>query len=63
MLKFNLDKSVGLSYFEQLKGQLFSAIYCGKSKEGDRLPSLRNLAEDLKVNYKTVRKVYSRLAE
>ena len=63
MLKFNLDKSVGLSYFEQLKGQLFSAIYCGKIKEGDRLPSLRNLAEDLKVNYKTVRKVYARLAE
>ena len=63
MLKFNLDKSVGLSYFDQLKGQLLSAIYCGKINAGDRLPSLRDLAQDLSVNYKTVRKVYARLAE
>ena len=62
MIKFNLDKEVALTFYDQVKGQLLSAIYCGKIKEGDRLPSIRELAEDLKVNYKTARKVYLRLA-
>ncbi len=63
MIKFNLDKEVSLSSYEQIKGQLLSAIYCGKIKEGDRLPSIREVAEDLGVNYKTIRKIYIRLAE
>lgn len=63
MIKFNLDKEVSLSFYEQIKGQLLSAIYCGKIKESDRLPSIRELAEDLGVNYKTIRSVYLRLAD
>ncbi|MGH9340648.1 MAG: GntR family transcriptional regulator [Acidobacteriota bacterium] len=63
MIKFNLDKKVYLSSYDQIKGQLLSAIYCGKIQEGDRLPSIRELAEDLEVNYKTIRKVYQRLAQ
>ena len=62
MIKFNLDKEVPLGFYEQIKGQLLSAIYCGKITEGDRLPSIRELAEDLNVNYKTIRKIYLRLA-
>ncbi|HSR70351.1 MAG TPA: GntR family transcriptional regulator [Acidobacteriota bacterium] len=63
-LRFNLDKeNVNLSYYRQIKGQLLSAIYCGKIQEGDRLPSIRELADDLDVNYKTIRKIYVRLAE
>ena len=63
MLRFNLDKSSELSYFDQIKGQLLSAIYCGKIDEGDRLPSMRELADDLSVNYKTIRRVYLQLAQ
>jgi DNA-binding transcriptional regulator YhcF (GntR family) len=63
MIRFNLDKKVKLDFFEQIRGQLLSAIYCGKIKEGDRLPSIRELSEDLGVNYKTIRRVYRRLAE
>lgn len=63
MIKFNLDKEVSLGFYEQVKGQLLSAIYCGKIKEGDRLPSIRELADDLGVNYKTIRKIYLRLAK
>ena len=62
MIKFNLDKNVNLTYYDQIKGQLLSAIYCGKIKEGDRLPSIRELVEVLGVNYKTIRKIYLRLA-
>lgn len=63
MIRFNLDKKVSLTYYDQIKGQLLSAIYCGKIEEGDRLPSIRELAEALDVNYKTVRKIYLRLAQ
>lgn len=62
MIRFNLDKQVKLSFYEQIKGQLLSAIYCGKVKAGDRLPSIRELSESLDVNYKTVRKAYLALA-
>jgi GntR family transcriptional regulator len=63
MIRFNLDKDVKLSYYEQIKGQLLSAIYCGKIKEGERLPSIRELAEALGVNYKTIQGIYQRLAK
>ncbi len=63
MLKFNLDKKVNLTFYEQIKGQLLSAIYCGKIEEGDRLPAMRDLSDDLGVNYKTIRKIYQRLAD
>ncbi|MFZ0428248.1 MAG: GntR family transcriptional regulator [Acidobacteriota bacterium] len=63
MIRFNLDKNVKLEFYEQIKGQLLSAIYCGKIKEGDRLPSIRELSEALGVNYKTIRRIYLQLAE
>ncbi len=63
MIKFNLDKKVPLTFYEQIKGQLLSAIYCGKIKEADRLPSIRELAEDLEVNSKTIRSIYLRLSD
>ena len=63
MIKFNLNKKVKLSYYGQIKGQLLSAIYCGKIKEGDRLPSIRELASLFDVNYKTIRRIYKKLAD
>lgn len=63
MIRFHLDRRVKLTFYEQIKGQLLSAIYCGKIQEGDRIPSIRELAEDQQVNYKTIRKVYLKLAE
>lgn len=63
MIKFTLGKEVNLSPYDQIKGQLLSAIYCGKIKERERLPSIREVAECLGINYKTVRKIYLRLAE
>lgn len=63
MIRFNLDKKVNLDFFEQIKGQLLSAIYCGKIKEGDRLPSIRELSDALDINHKTIRRIYLHLAE
>ena len=63
MIGFNLDRSVRLTFYEQIKGQLLSAIYCGKIRAGDRLPSMREVSDDLGINYKTTRKIYLKLAE
>ncbi len=63
MIGFNLDRSVRLTFYEQIKGQLLSAIYCGKIRAGDRLPSIREVSDDLGINYKTTRKIYLKLAE
>ena len=62
MLRFNLDKNVDLNFYDQIKGQLLSAIYCGKIDEGERLPPMRELSDALGINYKTVQKIYQRLA-
>ena len=63
MIRFHLDRRVKLTFYEQIKGQLLSAIYCGKIQQGERIPSIRELAEDQGVNYKTIRNVYLKLAE
>jgi DNA-binding transcriptional regulator YhcF (GntR family) len=63
MVKFTLDRNCSLSYYEQVKGQIISCLYTGKLREGDRLPTIRQMAEDLGVNYKTVQKIYNRLQQ
>jgi len=63
MIRFNFDKKVKLTCYEQIKGQLLSAIYCGKIEGGDKLPSIRELATQFDVNYKTIRRVYKKLAD
>ena len=63
MIRVNLDKTVQLSYYDQIKVQLMSAVYCGKIKEGDKLPSIRELSSLFDVNYKTIRKVFKKLAD
>ncbi|MGI8786075.1 MAG: GntR family transcriptional regulator [Acidobacteriota bacterium] len=63
MIRFTLDKDSDLFFYEQIKGQLLSGLYAGKLQEGDRLPSIREVAADLGINYKTVQKIYQRLSQ
>ncbi|MBI1748561.1 MAG: GntR family transcriptional regulator [Acidobacteria bacterium] len=63
MLKFTLEKRCSLSYHEQIKSQIISGLYTGKLREGDRLPSIREMSADLGINYKTVQKIYARLEQ
>lgn len=45
----------------QIRGRILHLINSGKLKEGDRLPSMRQLSIELKVNHNTVNKVYQDL--
>ena len=44
--------------FAQLIGQIKGAVLSGKLRPGDALPSIRQLANDLDLNNKTVAKAY-----
>ena len=52
----DIDDSVPL--FAQLIGQIKKAVLGGKIGPGDALPSIRQLANDLELNNKTVAKAY-----
>ena len=52
----DIDDSVPL--FAQLMGQIKEAVLCDKLSPGDALPSIRQLANDLALNNKTVAKAY-----
>lgn len=47
--------------FLQVKNQIINYIKLGILKADDKLPSVRNLAEELGINLNTVQKVYSEL--
>ena len=52
----DIDDSVPL--FAQLIGQIKDAVVGDKLRPGDALPSIRQLANDLELNNKTVAKAY-----
>lgn len=47
----------------QLKMQIIKGIASGELKAGDRLPSIRALAEELGINLHTVNKAYAHLRD
>ena len=48
--------------YEQIKGQVRSSILSGEVRPGQTLPSLRQLAADLRVSVITVTRAYNDLA-
>jgi len=52
----DIDDPVPL--FSQLIGQIKKAVQSGKINPGEALPSIRQLANDLQLNSKTVAKAY-----
>jgi len=63
-MAFDLRISTGSStpIFRQIIDQVRLAVATGRLKEGDPLPSVRALAEQLVVNPNTVAKAYTELA-
>lgn len=47
--------------YEQIKKAIKQAIYSNELKEGEILPSVRVLANDLKISFLTVKKAYDEL--
>lgn len=56
-----LSSSSGVPMYEQIKTQVRSAVYAGDLRVGEQLPSLRQLAADLRVSLMTITRAYNDL--
>lgn len=59
----SIDTESERPIYLQLKMQIIRGIASGKLQPGERLPSIRSLAEDLGINLHTVNKTYSLLKD
>ncbi len=58
---FQVDFQAGKPVYLQLADQVRLATASGKLRPGDPLPSLRPLAEELRINRNTIAKAYAEL--
>ncbi len=58
-----LSNSNGIPIFEQIKNAIKEAIFSNELKEEDMLPSVRNLANELKISFLTVKRAYDELEQ
>lgn len=58
-IDFNSEEAI----YVQLRNQIIIAIATSQLKEGESLPSVRNLADDIGVNMHTVNKAYTLLRQ
>ncbi len=61
MIEFHLNSRSGLSPYQQLVQQVRHALRLGLLKEGDRLPTVKDVARQMAVNPNTVLKAYREL--
>ena len=60
---FLINLSGRESIFEQIRLQIIKYIQSGILSPGDKLPSVRSLAQELSINPNTVMKAYQKLEE
>ena len=58
-----LSNSSSLPIYEQIKEQVKTQIFSGELKEYEMLPSLRQLAKDLKISVLTTTRAYTELEQ
>jgi GntR family transcriptional regulator len=60
-LHFEVSPGSGEPIYAQIETQIRRSVASGRLKEGDQLPSVRALAEQLTVNPNTVARAYGKL--
>jgi GntR family transcriptional regulator len=60
-LNFTLDPVNGVPIYRQIIQQIEYAILSGRMKAGDRLPTIRALAVELKTNPNTIARAYNEM--
>lgn len=58
-----ISNMAGVPIYEQIKEQIKTAIYSQVIKEGELLPSIRQLARDLKISVITTTRAYNDLEQ
>ena len=60
-ISFSLDQVNGVPIYRQIIQQIEYAILSGRMNSGDRLPTIRALAVELKTNPNTIARAYNEL--
>jgi GntR family transcriptional regulator len=60
-ISFTLDTANGAPIYRQIIQQIEYAVLSGRMKPGDRLPTIRSLAVELKTNPNTIARAYGEL--
>lgn len=58
-----IDFESDMPIYTQLRNQIVQGIALGQLKEGEELPSVRQMAEDIGINMHTVNKTYNLLKQ
>ena len=61
MIRIRIEPTSGTPLGQQIMQQIRLAISAGRLQPGQQLPSARDLAAELRVNFHTVRKAYADL--
>jgi GntR family transcriptional regulator len=61
LVSFSLDPANGMPIYRQIIRQIEYAILSGRLRPGDRLPTIRSLAVELKTNPNTIARAYGEL--
>ncbi|RZS44346.1 GntR family transcriptional regulator [Herbihabitans rhizosphaerae] len=61
MIEFHLDGTSGLSPYQQLVRQVRHALRLGLLREGEQLPTVKDVVANLAINPNTVLKAYREL--
>ncbi len=62
-MKIIVSNRLSIPIYEQIKAQVKEAVFSGELKEDDLLPSIRQLAKELKISVITTTRAYSDLQE
>jgi GntR family transcriptional regulator len=62
-MKIMISNRSGIPIYEQIKEQVKAAIFSGELREDELLPSIRQLARDLKISVITTSRAYSDLEQ
>lgn len=60
-MNINIQSKSSVPIYEQIKNQIKECIIAKELKEGEPLPSIRNLARDLKISVITTKRAYEEL--
>jgi len=62
-MQLNVDHRSGVPIYIQIVEQVRALVESGKLGPGDQLPTVRQLAEELRINFNTVARAYRMLDE
>ena len=60
-MNINISNASGEPIYLQIAGQIKTLILEGRLKEGEMLPSMRNLALELRISFMTTKRAYEEL--